>query len=499
MEQNNNRYIGLFVEGKKSLWKALRQLTSANLLRPWLYITDENAPKKLKSLLIRKSIPVKQGQILLSSQFKLREQVVRAKRVIKALEEKIQNIGDSELIIFIEMTWAVRTPSGDIYLRELQGAFQQFLIKHPSLTIVCIYNESILLDDQLILGLVSHPVVFATDSLEQNPYYLPANVLMHNRIRDRFEHWLGNIDAKRIKIKENKKKPPVEQSKKYALERTILTRTAKNNEGRWKIRCFGELRIHREDGELINWNTKAGATKKLKTVFAYLLLKGEKGATGEQLADLLWPDADSTEIAMNRFYHTIRYLRQVLGGKIGTGKDESFIVNQNSIYYLQLPYDSWIDLPMFRELCVKGKMHAQNEEFEQAKICYKSAERLYSGQLFKDIPLKYTENNDDDWCWSKRYWYKEMYQKLLYSLAEVHRQLGDCAVAISFADRALIEDPNLEEAHREKMLALAAVKRYDALERQYRVYSESLKKFNMGSPSLVLTTLYQNLMLKSRQ
>lgn len=495
MPQIKNQYIAFFIDSKKSLLKGLTQLINTEKSRSWIYITDEHTPHKLKSLLKRKGISFNNGEILPSSQFKLREEVVRAKPVIEALDKKIGSTS-SNLIIFIEMTWAVRTPSGDIYLRELQGALQQFLEEHTNLTLVCIYNESILLDDQLLLGLMSHPVIYATNLIKSNPYYLPAQIHLHNRLRDRFEYWLGNLVEKKPKSLSLKKKLRIDRSKKYTLEKTIHTRTAKTDKGRWKIRCFGELRIHRENGELINWNTKAGATRKLKTVFAYLLLKGEKGATGEQLADLLWPDADTTEIAMNRFYHTIRFLRQVLGGEKGSGKDESFVINQNSMYYLQLPYDSWIDLPMFRELCVKGKNHAQNEELEQAKICYKSAERLYSGELFKDIPIKYIENNDDDWCWSKRYWYKEMYQKLLYSLASVHRQLGEVALAISYADRALSEDPNLEEAHREKMLALASVKRYDALERQFKIYSESLKKFNMGTPSPDLKKLYLDLLQK---
>ena len=354
-----------------------------------------------------------------------------------------------------------------------------------------IYNESILLDDQLLIGLASHPLIYATNKLKVNPYYLPPHIQIHNRIRERFDYLLGNVDENHKALLSNKNNSTFEKS--YSQERTLLTNISKSDEGRWKIRCFGELRIYRENGELINWNTKSGATKKLKAVFAYLLLKGKKGASGEQIADLLWPDAETTEIAMNRFYHSIRFLRQVLGGDSSLGKDDSFIINQNSIYYLQLPYDSWIDLPMFRELCVKGKMHAQNDELEQAKVCYTSAERLYSGQLFEDIPLKYTENGDDDWCWSKRFWYKEMYQKLLYSLASLNRKLEEYAAAISYADRALAEDPNLEEAHKEKMLALASLKRYDALNRQFKVYTESLKKFNLGTPSQALKDLYNDL------
>ena len=496
MKKNNENYIGLFISDEDSLLRSLVQLTTSIESGSWIFISDERPLKKVEALFKRGLIAVNEEQILLSSEFKLREQVVRAKPVIEALAEIVKTTKSHNLLIFVEMTWAVRTPSGDIYLRELQGAFQDFLNQNPQLTIVCVYNESIMLDDQLLIGLASHPLIYATNKLKVNPYYLPPQIQIHNRIRERFDYLLGHIDENHKALSSKKNHSTFEQS--YSQERTLLTNISKSDEGRWKIRCFGELRIYRENGELINWNTKSGATKKLKAVFAYLLVKGKKGASGEQIADLLWPDAETTEIAMNRFYHSIRFLRQVLGGDSSLGKDDSFIINQNSIYYLQLPYDSWIDLPMFRELCVKGKMHAQNDELEQAKICYTSAERLYSGQLFDDIPLKYTENGDDDWCWSKRFWYKEMYQKLLYSLASLNRKLEEYATAISYADRALAEDPNLEEAHKEKMLALASLKRYDALNRQFKVYTESLKKFNLGAPSTALKDLYNDLLRNTK-
>ena len=122
--------------------------------------------------------------------------MVRAAPIIEALQEKISN-SKGDLIIFMEMTWVVRTPSGDIYLRELQGAFQDFLSKYPNLKMVCIYNESILLDDQLLLGLVSQPVIYASKKIKDNPYFLPTEIIVHNQLRERFEYWLGNIDSKR--------------------------------------------------------------------------------------------------------------------------------------------------------------------------------------------------------------------------------------------------------------------------------------------------------------
>ncbi len=287
--------------------------------------------------------------------------------------------------------------------------------------------------------------------------------------------------------------PPVSESgQDFPLEKIISTIATDTNEGRWKISCFGELRIRRENGEIIDWNTKAGATKKLKTIFAFLLLRGEKGATLEELADLLWPDSDSTEASLNRLYHSINYLRIILQPN-ATAKNSPFVVQQSSVYFLKLPYDSWIDIPMFQELCYKGNQHFKEGNLEQAKICYESAERIYRGQLFNDIPLKYVENNDNDWCWSKRSWFHDMYQKLLYSLASIHRQMGQLSQAIYYCDKVLADEPTLEAAQKEKLLALSASGRIDALHRQYKIYSESLRKFNLGTPSQEIKEIYLNL------
>ena len=487
------RYLGFFFADKEQFWVQILELLNSQ--RSWIYISDEHTPNQVREAIDFENLDTT-GEIIASSEFFLREQVVRAKPVIEALEKIILATYTENLTIFCEMTWAVRSPSGDIYLRELHEAFQKYLSLN-SITIVCLYNESILLNEQLLLGLFSHPQIYTSEGIKDNPYFLPAEIIKKNQLKPRFDYWLSNIDAQRREETSHSQQVTKSEKENYPVEKMANSMVAQTNEGRWKIRCFGELRIHRENGELIDWNTKAGATKKLKTLFAFLLIRGERGASAEELADLLWADSDNTEQALNRLYHAIRYLRMILNGNSETEKKSSFIVQQSSVYYLRLPYDSWIDLPMFQELCFKGNQHIKEGNMEQAKICYESAERLYSGDLFNDIPLKYIDNNNNDWCWSKRFWFYEMYHKLLYSLANIHRQLGQLSQAINYCDKALAEDPTLEAAQKEKLLALAEAKRFDALHRQFKIYTESLRKFNLGQPSQEIRDLYTNLSKKN--
>lgn len=490
------KYPGLFFSDYSLLWQQIKRIIGVH--KHWLYVADEQSVTNVKEF-FEVELVDNEGDVVSSGEFFLREQVVRAKPVMKALQAHISAIPaemQADSVFFFEMTWAVRTPSGDIYLRELHEAFQELLVSYP-VTIVCVYNESVLLDEQLLLGLFSHPEIYTHEGLKANPYYLPPRIIKKNQLKPRFNYWLSTIDTHQVVDEVQVAVETNDEKQAYPLERPFQTMTAQTNEGRWKIRCLGEVRIYRENGQLIDWNTKAGATRKLKTLFAFLLIRGEKGANTEELADLLWSEADSIEQSLNRLYHAIRFLRLVLNGHDDASKQSSFIVHQGSIYYLRLPYDSWIDLPMFQELCFKGNQHLKEGNLEQCKICYESAERLYTGDLFMDIPLKYVENNENDWCWSKRTWYREMYYKLLYSLAKIHRQMGNLSLAINYCDKALGENPNLEEAHKEKLLALAESKRFDALHRQYRIYTESLKKFNIGAPSEEIRQLYLNLSKKN--
>ncbi|PIB39501.1 BTAD domain-containing putative transcriptional regulator [Maribacter sp. 4G9] len=494
-----NVHVGFFFQKEGDQWVGIRQVLGQ--YNNWLYITDQYKVSDIECTLKPKNEALPKGVVFPSSDFFLRERVLRAKPFIEALRNKISEtdfLKGKKTVILFEMTWAVRTPSGDIYLREFHEELQMFLSSEKNkVDLVCLYNESVLLDEQLLLGLFVHPKIFTSKKIKSNPYYLPIHIVKNNRIKQRFDYWLSKVDGIRKKSDgSNVGSKEASAKKNFASQNIINTADAQSEEGRWKIRCFGELRIRRENGELIDWNTKSGATKKLKTVFAFLLVRGIKGAKTEELADLLWPYAEDTEQALNRLYHAIRYLRMVLSKDGKASKDSPFIVNQNSIYYLNLPHDSWIDLPMFQELCHKGNSHFKGGNIDQAKICYEAAERLYTGDLFEDIPMKYIEGVENDWCWGKRVWFKEMYHKLMCNLAEIYRMEGDFSVSLGYCDKVLSEDALQESALKERLLTLAAAKRFDAVERQYKIYLKTLDKFEMGRPSKEIYELYINLLVK---
>jgi two-component SAPR family response regulator len=208
---------------------------------------------------------------------------------------------------------------------------------------------------------------------------------------------------------------------------------------------------------------------------------------------LLWPDASDVQQSLNRLYHVVNSLRRVLTPEVPAYRDSAFVLYHDQRYFLAVPPDTWIDLPMFQELCYRGAALFKQGKLEEALLCYQSTERLYTGDYLADIPPQYAENTEEDWYWGKRYWLRDMYLKLLYSMAGIYRQLGQVPDALAYCERALRLEPSCEAAHREKLLTLCLAKRRDALDRHYKLYCQTLSQRDFGPPSEEIVDLYRHL------
>ena len=130
---------------------------------------------------------------------------------------------------------------------------------------------------------------------------------------------------------------------------------------------------------------------------------------------------------------------------------------------------------------------------DEAMICLQAADRLYTGDLFADIPAEYADDNERDWCWSKRYWLREMFFKVQQNAAQIYRQRQDFSAALAHCQKALAIDPLCEVAHEEAMHVFAAQGRLDAIDRQFKLYVDSLSHFDDRPKSAVLKATYQAL------
>lgn len=419
------------------------------------------------------------------------------------------------LFILLDMSWMLVTPSGLANLVELEAALYELARTHP-LRIVCLYSRSLFPANILLDALRTHAAIFDDDICRSNPYFIPPAIVLSGDAQQELDWRLDNMrhlnletvtagDARTAKlscdkIPTSRRRDPGENADGVCarladdIEHAASAALVKGGADRWKIRCLGNLRIYRHDGSAVEWNRCSGATYKTKTLFAYLLEKGTKGASAEEIADLLWPEAEDLDQSLNRLYHTVHCLRMALTPKLSSSHDSRYVVSHAKHYYLTLPEATWVDVPIFEQFCRQGEKLLNAGDIEQSLLCHHAAERLYTGSLFADIPPEYVEDRDRDWCWSRRFWLESIYLKMLTYMAAIHRQRGDVNFSLQYCERVLKVDPCSERAHQEAMRTYHLIGRKDALERQYRLCRESLKRYEERQPSAGTVALARQLM-----
>lgn len=431
---------------------------------------------------------------------------------LRELAERARIEGYNGLLILLDMSWMLEAPSGFANHGELEAALHE-LTASGSVRIASLFNRMIYPPSILLDVMRTHAMVLHADMICVNPHFLPPAVFLSGDPQRKLDWWLamlpgsgsqaaekpGSVDTQKTAVAPAALRGPEPVSKGSRSRRGQSTAyradAARADRGtvRWKIRCLGELRVYRDDGSLVEWNRCSGATYKIKTVFAYLMQKGAKGASIEEMADLLWPEANDINQSLNRLYHTIHCLRMSLCPELPSGRDCPYMIGHNRRYYLSLPEGTWIDVPIFEQFCRQGEKLLKSGDLERSLVCHLAAERLYSGSLFSDIPIEYVENTERDWCWSQRFWIERIYLKMLTCLATIYRRRDDPESALRCCERVFKIDPCYETAHQEAMRIYHLIGRRDALERQYRLCRESLKRFEERQPSTTTVALAHEL------
>lgn len=454
-----------------------------------------------------KTIPA--SSISTASAFGMSETPFSINRVVGKIREQAETAvaaGFAGLLLLVDMSWLLRTPSGIAQHGEFEAAIQELVLGALPLRAVCLYHLAMFPDWMVLDAMRTHPRVRTRDGEFENPHFLLPQTFLSGSTAAKLEAWLGSLRPLSLATNHHPQPIPPKASRTTAAPaaksspRLAVSGKASNAQAkldgpgqRWKIRCFGNLRVYRQDNTPVQWNVANGATTKTKTLFAYLLHCGAKGASAEEIADLLWPQADSLSKSLNRLYHTIHCLRMALSPDLKCSRTSSYIIGEDHHYHLALPEGTWVDVPTFEQFCRRADKLLKADQMEEALACLVSAERLYTGSLLSDIPAEYAENIDKDWCWSRRYWLEEIHVKMLTQMSYVYRRLENLEYATAYAEKAIGLEPCFEPAHQELMQIFHQLGRRDAIERQYRLCMGALKRHEDRAPSANTRVLFQRL------
>ena len=379
-------------------------------------------------------------------------------------------------LIAIDMDWVLLAPAAHANVSVWSASVDALQAASGS-PVLCLYARRRLPERVLLAGLHAHPRIASAQGVRANPYHLPPEAAAPGAARARFDHWLARLDP------DLRARHPAPADAQGSSTRLIggghddsSAHDAPDPDRapageRWKVRCFGALRLYREDGLALDWSVAGGASRKVRCILALLLLRGPAGAHADELVELLWPGTapSGAPRSRNRLHHTLHALRLALA-PAPRAREHPYLKRLDDRYVLTPPPDTWVDVEDFEQLCRQGTTLLRDGRAEEALGSLESALRLYSGDLFEDLPASFTESKDPDWCWSRRYWFREMYFKVHRDCAAAQRQLGRPLEAIRHCQAALQRDPACEMAHGELMRVLAAQGRTEALDRQYKLY-----------------------------
>lgn len=438
------------------------------------------------------------ARVAASSAFGMAEMPISIADIMRRIRERVDAAvaaGFRGLLLLIDMSWILQVPSGIAHHGEFEVALQELMLGSLPLQTVCLYHLSKFPEEMTLDAMRTHSRVLTEDGEFENPHFLPPRVFLSGNPAAKFQAWLNSlrqVPTAKARHPGSRRRRRVDRAVSPAGSSTEDINPVRSQE-RWKIRCFGKLRVYRQDGSPVQWNVANGATIKIKTLFAYLLQCGAKAATAEELADLLWPQAQCTNQSLNRLYHTIHCLRMALSPDLKCSRASPYVIGHDHYYRLSLPEGTWMDVPVFEQFCRRGEKLLKTNQLEDALICCLAAEKLYTGTLLSDIPAEYIQNIDRDWCWSRRYWLDEIYVKLLTQISSLCRHFGRLDDAIDYAEKALQLEPCFELAHQELMLVFNDLGRRDAIERQYRLCLGALKRQEDRAPSGSTRVLFQRL------
>lgn len=372
--------------------------------------------------------------------------------------------------VIVDMRWGAGTVAAAANFERWGGLCDRF-VEETQVSVISVYERSLMIEDQLMAAVRGHSHFLAPSGLYENPFWLPPAYQNGATISQQIGFVLARIvpDYEGV-VDHDDGEASGANPQWITVPRRLRPRVGKDDI--WKIRCFGRLRVYLSDGSQIKWDIPGSAPKKTKTLFAYLLQRGEKGAPTDLLAELLWSDEPDEIKKRKRLHHAITMLRKTLGG--------SDYVRRNGDYYTLVPPDgTWIDLATFEQLCNRSKGLVKTGKPDEAITLLDAADRLYSGELFEDLPSAYFENEIENWVLPKRTWFRDMALKVMRDKAAILRQQGLFRDALQSCQKALRMDPICAIAHAEAMRIFHAQKRADAVLRQYRQFLTAMEAMEL--------------------
>lgn len=194
------------------------------------------------------------------------------------------------------------------------------------------------------------------------------------------------------------------------------------------VYALGPLRAERDGEPIRKWGGAKAGSRQAEAIFAFLFDRGERGATKDEIVEVVWPDVD-LERADVAFHRTLLGLRSVLTpGRTRRGNDDPISFG-NDRYRLAPGVVAWSDAEEFERLLTHARAGLTSDERLRN---LEAARALYRAELLDDCPFY----GDSVYVEERRDELRERYVDLLVDLAGIYAERGDRSGAADALRRA---------------------------------------------------------------
>jgi DNA-binding SARP family transcriptional activator/Tfp pilus assembly protein PilF len=201
------------------------------------------------------------------------------------------------------------------------------------------------------------------------------------------------------------------------------------------IKLLGPFEITLNNRTLTNKN---GCSQQTQTIAKILFTNHGKVIQADQLIEILWPN-DSPDPARRRLHVRISQLRN------GLQEKKALIQSIKGGYLCELDESCLLDTDVFQSQIAAGHRCQESGDLRQAINAFENARQEYRGDFL-------AEDRYEDWTFTYRESFKELFITLLIELSECYAQQGRYRLAIARARQAIAEDPFRESIYTRLML-----------------------------------------------
>lgn len=239
-----------------------------------------------------------------------------------------------------------------------------------------------------------------------------------------------------------------------------------------RVRMLGQFTLWQPGMEQPQAIRLTGRSGRLWTLVAYLILQQEKGATTQELIDILWPEAESANPASTLQNNASR-ARAALEA-LGFADGKHLIRYEDGCYRWAPERETWLDAAEFERLVRQALGETEAARFQALA---QQAVGLYQGDLLPEAAAEF-------WCANLNTYYRSLYMRLCKKLVQQLMEAEQYHEAAVLCTKVLGLDPVAEEF---SVLLMQALTRGREPQRALEHY-ESVRQLYLDSYGMTPST-----------